>query len=405
MPRSTEPQNVLITVTGPDRPGITAALTSIVADAGLAIHDMEQVVVQGMLSLSIVLEFPDGEAGGVPVLKDLLFAAKGLGLELDFKALPAEDGSGPPPRSKSVLTLIGHGPISARALARLTGVLADKGFNIETIQRLDQARIRCLELVVSSADPKGPRALKNELLPVGREFGVDIALQPDTFFRRVKRLVVFDLDSTLIQAEIIDEMAAAAGVADRVRRVTEAAMVGKLDFRSALVERVAMLEGLAEDKLEAIYRALPITPGAESLIRVLKRMGYRTAVISGGFTWFTDRIKVRLGLDYAYANVLEIENGRLTGRLAGPLIDGERKAELLEEIAAAENIHVDQAIAIGDGANDLPMLNRAGLGVAFNAKPAVRAAAEHSLNQARLDTILFLLGISQRDVAALQEGD
>jgi phosphoserine phosphatase len=396
-------QNVLITVTGPDRAGITAALTAIIAEAGLAILDLEQVVVRGLLSLSLLLEYPPGEAAGQPVLKELLFAAKGLGLELDFRVVGAEAADGVPRRHKSVVTLIGHPQVPAEAIARIARLMADNRVNIETIQRLDQEGIRCLELVVSSASRKGARALKTALLPVGRECGVDIALQPDTIFRRVKRLVVFDLDSTLIEAEIIDELARAAGKAERVREITRRAMEGRLPFARALRQRVALLKGLDEGALEAVYRRVPFTPGAEQLIRVLQRMGYRTAIISGGFSYFTDRIQERLRLDYAYANCLEIARGRVTGRLQGEIIDGAAKARLLERIARSERIELDQVIAIGDGANDLPMLKKAGLGVAFNARPAVREAAEHSLTQRRLDTILFLLGVSQREVAGLMD--
>ena len=397
---SEQAETVLITVSGPDRAGITARLTELIAQSGVSILDMEQVVVQGMLSLSIVLLF-SGEAGGTPLLKELLFAAKGLGLDLDFKVVTGAEPSGDENRTKSVLTLIGSDGISAPALARITHVLAETGFNIETIQRLEQANVVCLEMVVSSLDPKGPRALKNELLPVAQEHGVDVALQPDTFFRRVKRLVVFDLDSTLIQVEIIDEMAEAAGVGAQIKEITHQAMNGQMEFCESLEKRVQALAGLSVEKLEQIDRNLAFTPGAEQLIRVLKKMGFRTAVISGGFTFFTERIQQRLGLDYAFANQLEIVDGKLTGRLEGTVVDGAQKAALLEQIAAKENIHLDQAIAIGDGANDLPMLNTAGLGVAFNAKPVVREAAEHSINQTRLDAILFLLGISQRDIAAL----
>jgi phosphoserine phosphatase len=231
---------------------------------------------------------------------------------------------------------------------------------------------------------------------------MDLALQPDNLFRRVKRLVVMDLDSTLVQAEVIDELARVAGCGEAVRVITARAMNGEIDFREALRARVALLRGLTLAQLERVAADLPLTPGAERLIRILKRLGFRTAIISGGFDFFSERVRARLGIDYARANTLEVVDGNLTGAVREPIIDGERKAVLLAEIAQREHLRLDQVIAVGDGANDLPMLAAAGLGIAFNAKPRVRAAAQHSLNQDRLDTILFLLGISQNDAAALE---
>lgn len=292
-------QSVLITVSGDDRAGITSKLTAIIAAAGVGILDIEQVVVRGLLSLSILLDFPTGQARAQPTLKDLLFAAKELGLELNFKVIPFHAAEYAPPRHKSVVTLIGSEELSSAAISRITAVMADSGINIETIQCMDQGRVRCLELVVSASHEHGARELKSALLPVGREFGVDIALQPDTIFRRVKRLVVFDLDSTLIQTEIIDELAQAAGTGAQVRRLTEQAMAGEMDYGESLRRRVEQLAGLEEAVLEKISRHLPFTPGARELIHVLQRMGYRTGVISGGFSYFTGRIRQELGLDYA----------------------------------------------------------------------------------------------------------
>ena len=403
MSDQSERRCVLITVTGKDSPGITAALTRIIADSGVDILDMEQVTIQELLSLSIVLDYGAGGDDGRPLLKDLLFAAKEMGLELDFHVL-AHSGLAPPLRPhRWVLTLIAHDRLSSGAIAAVSRVLAESGYNIEKIQRLDQGRVRCLEMVVASDRPEGASLLKPALLPVGREFSVDIAVQPDNLFRRVKRLVVLDLDSTLIQTEVIDELGRRAGVAEAVARVTAQAMEGHLDFPESLRERVALLRGLPVSVLEEVAQALPLTPGATKLIRTLKHLGYRIAIISGGFRYFSERVKERLSLDYAYANTLEIENGQLTGRVLDPIIDGERKAEILEEIARLEHLRLDQVIAVGDGANDLPMLSKAGLGIAFNAKASVREAAEHSLNQTRLDTILFLLGITQNDIAALEQ--
>ncbi|MDH4225058.1 MAG: phosphoserine phosphatase SerB [Deltaproteobacteria bacterium] len=398
-------QPFLITVTGQDRPGITARLTSIIAESPMTILDMEQVVIRNLLSLSIVLE-PDGpgplrEDEGLP--QQLLTAAREMGMEAHFTRLPPGKTVLPSPGFRYILTLIAETNIPARVISLVTQKLADHGFNIDKIQRLDQGRVRCLEMVISSPNPQEVKTTKKDLLPISREYGLDIALQPDTLFRRVKRLVVFDLDSTLIQGEVIDELARVAHAEDEVRHITEEAMNGRVDFKESLIRRVSLLKGITADQMEAVYHSLHLTPGAEELIRVLRRLGYKTAVISGGFTYFSERIRQRLQLDYAYANTLELENGCLTGRVTGDIIDGERKASLLEEIARRENIHLDQVIAIGDGANDLPMLGKAGLGIAFNAKPMVREAAEHSISQSHLGAILFLLGITEGDITALNQ--
>ena len=393
-------QAILISVSGPDRPGITARLTALIADSASAILDMEQVVVQDMLSLSIVLQTAQGAQGNT-VLKELLFAAKEMGLDLNFKVLP----QGAPVRKsapyKYILTLIAHEMIPPQVISQVTQRLAENHFNIDKIERLDQEQVRALEMVVSSQAPQETSRLKQELLPISSQYAIDIAIQPDTLFRRVKRLIVFDLDSTLIQAEVIDELARVAGVAEEVRHITQNAMEGHADFRQSLIQRVSLLKGVTLAQMEEVAQNLPLTQGAEQLIRVVKRLGFRTAVISGGFTFFAERIQARLGLDYAHANVLEMENGVLTGRVLEPIIDGEGKAQLLEKIAARDNIMMDQVIAVGDGANDLPMLGRAGMGIAFHAKPMVRQAAQHAINQSHLDAILFLLGINSQAISKL----
>jgi phosphoserine phosphatase len=391
---------VLVTLTGPDRPGIIAAVTGEIAGAGARIRDIEQTVTHTLLSLSVLIDFPTGESGQKPLIKDLLFLAKELGLDLDFQVLTEADYRRRTVRHAYVITVMG-GEVSAAALARVSRILADEGVNIERISKLTQGQLRCVELLVTVPPELDVKGLTRKLLHVGAEMSIDIAVQKESLYRRAKRLVVMDMDSTLIQIEVIDELARLAGVGSQVEAITARAMNGELDFPGALRERVALLEGLSAEALEKVYRNIPFTPGAKTLVRVLQRLGFRTAVISGGFTFFTDRLKQELGLDYAFANELEIRDGRVTGKVHGPIVDGGRKAELLEEIAAREGITLDQTIAIGDGANDLPMLGRAGLGIAFNAKARVREQADTHINQDSLDSILFLLGLSEREMAEI----
>jgi phosphoserine phosphatase len=391
---------ILLTMTGPDRPGIIAAVTGQIAEAGARIRDIEQTVTHTLLSLSIVIDFPTGESDNKPLIKELLYLAKETGLDLDFSVLGEADYRRKSTRDAHVVTMMG-GEVNALAIARVGKILAEHGVNIERVSKLNQGDLRCVELMVTAPDDLDMRTINRQLLHAGANLGVDIAVQRENLYRRAKRLVVMDMDSTLIQIEVIDELARIAGVGEQVARITERAMNGELDFPAALRERVALLSGLPAAALEEVYRNIPFTPGAKTLIRVLKRLGFKTAVISGGFSYFADRIKDDLGLDYAYANVLEIVDGFVTGRVIGQVVDGGRKAELLEEIAAKEGVTLDQAIAIGDGANDLPMLGKAGLGIAFNAKARVREEANYHINQQRLDSILYLLGISEREMAEI----
>jgi phosphoserine phosphatase len=290
------------------------------------------------------------------------------------------------------------GEVNAKALARVSRILADHQVNIERITKLTQGQLRCVEFLITTPPDLDVKALTRKLLHAATSLGVDIAVQKESLYRRAKRLVVMDMDSTLIQIEVIDELARLAGVGAAVAEITERAMNGELDFQEALRARVTLLKGLEASALEQVYRNIPFTPGAKTLVRILKRLGFKTAVISGGFKFFTDRLKEELGLDYAYANELEIVDGIVTGGVVGPIIDGARKAQLLEEIAAGEGITLDQVIAIGDGANDLPMLGKAGLGIAFNAKARVREQADYHINQQSLDSILYLLGLSEREM-------
>ncbi|TRO79741.1 phosphoserine phosphatase SerB [Trichloromonas acetexigens] len=391
---------VLLTLTGPDRTGIIAAVTGHIAEAGARIRDIEQSVTHTLLSLSVLIDFPTGESDQKPLVKELLFLAKELGLDLDFQVLSEAEYRRKTTRNAYVVTILG-GEVNALALARVSRILAEHAVNIERISKLTQGQLRCVEFLITTTPDLDVKVMTRKLLHTGASVGVDIAVQKESLYRRAKRLVVMDMDSTLIQVEVIDELARVAGVGEQVAEITERAMNGELDFSGALRERVALLKGLKAEALEQVYRNIPLTPGARNLVTILKRLGFKTAVISGGFQFFTDRLKSDLGLDYAYANGLEIVDGIVTGEVAGTIVDGARKAQLLEEIAGKEGITLDQAIAIGDGANDLPMLGRAGLGIAFNAKARVREQADFHINQQNLDSILYLIGLSEREMAEI----
>ena len=395
-----EKRMVLITMTGQDQPGIIAAVTEEVAAAGARIRDIEQTVTHTLLSLSLLIDFSTTESDRKPLIKDLLFLAKELGLDLDFQVLSEAEYRRKTTRHAYVVTIMG-GEVNALALARVSRILADDGVNIERVSKLTQGQLRCVEFLISTPPELEVKVLTRKLLNAGTSLGVDIAVQKESLYRRAKRLVVMDMDSTLIQIEVIDELARLAGVGVEVAEITERAMNGELDFDGSLRARVALLKGMPATALEEVYRNIPLTPGARTLVTVLKRLGFRTAVISGGFRFFTDRLQADLGLDYAFANQLEIIDGVVTGNLLGPIVDGARKAQLLEEIAAREGITLDQTIAIGDGANDLPMLGKAGLGIAFNAKARVREQADTHINQQNLDSILYLLGLSERETAEI----
>lgn len=397
---SIDQRMVLITMTGPDKPGIIAAVTGHIAESGARIRDIEQTVTHTLLSLSILIDFSGGDSDQKPLIKELLFLAKELGLDLDFQVLTEAEYRRKSTRHAYVVTIMG-GEVNAVALARISSILAEHDVNIERISKLTQRQLRCVEFLVTVPPDLEMRAMTRTLLHAGAGLKVDIAVQKESLYRRAKRLVVMDMDSTLIQIEVIDELARIAGVGEEVAAITERAMNGELDFQAALRERVALLQGLSAAALEEVYRNIPFTPGAKTLVRILKRLGFRTAVISGGFTFFTDRLKAELGLDYAFANELEIVAGAVSGRVLGPIVDGARKADLLEEIALREGITLDQVIAIGDGANDLPMLAKAGLGIAFNAKARVREQADYHINQQNLDSILYLLGLSEREMTEI----
>ncbi len=370
-----------------DRPGITAGLMKVLAAEGVELYDVEQVVVRGRLALGLLIAVPEGRS----TIKNLLFHAWQAGLDIDFEVV--EDA--PPERGvETVVTVIGPG-VGPAAFGAVAQAIADAGGNIERISRLSRYPVVSYEIGVRGGDPVRIRA---DLSAVAVDHGVDVAVQPEGLTRRAKRLVVLDVDSTLVQDEVIDLLAAEAGVEAEVAEITARAMAGELDFAEALAERVRRLAGLDELALERVRRRIRLTPGARTFIRTLQRMGMKTAIVSGGFSVFVDRIAEDLGVDRAVANELEIEGGRLTGRIIGPVVDRERKAAILREVAAEQGIPLDQVVAVGDGANDVEMLATAGLGVAFNAKPAARDAADTSLSVPYLDAILFLLGVRRDEV-------
>jgi phosphoserine phosphatase len=390
---------VLVTVTGPDRTGVTATLTGILAQQGATLHDIEQVVVQGQLTLCLLVGVPETR----DVLKELLFAAKQLEMELDFKPVPADVSTPtPPPEGRRyVITAIGP-TLGAPHLHAIAKALAAEGANIEKIGRLSENTLASVEIHALLPPDRDSEVLKRSLLSVATSTGFDVSLQPESLYRRSKRLVVLDMDSTLIRIEVIDELARAAGVFPEVSRITERAMQGEMDYDESLRQRVALLAGLDVKVLDQIASDLPLTEGAETMVRVLKRLGYKIAIISGGFSRAAEALKRRLELDYAYSNNLEVSGGKLTGRVVGPIVNAQRKAELLETIAQAEGVLLDQVIAVGDGANDALMLERAGLGIAFHAKAKLRERADTSISGAGLDAILYLLGFSARELQEVQ---
>lgn len=391
---------VRITFTGIDRPGITAELASVFAEVSATLLDVEQMVVQGRLNLNFLIALDGGESACRPVLKDVLWKARELGLHVDFDLAPRLSTRGVP-KPMWALTVLAN-PITTELLCALSKTTAECGFNIERIHRLSQQALTSAEFALSAERTDAEQALRAGLMELRSRFRCDLALQRETLTRRSKRLIVMDMDSTLIQQEVIDEIAVTLGVQDRVSAITERAMNGELDFDESLRERVRLLKGTPVSALSQVLERIQLTPGAEDLVRILKRLGYRTAVVSGGFIEIVEPIQKRLGLDYAYANRLEVKDGVLTGEVVGTIINRQRKAELLVSIAQAERIELDQVIAVGDGANDLDMLDRAGLGIAFNAKRTVQEQAKAAINQTSLMSILYLLGI--RDVDALAMG-
>jgi len=401
---------ILISISGEDRPGITSMVTGILAAHGINVLDIGQAVIHSNLSLGLLVEIPE-ERETSAALKDLLFRSHEAGLQLRYTPVSPESyrdwvaGQGKP---RHIVTLLSR-RIRGEEIARLSEVVARHGLNIDKITRLSgrvsldaaaESDRACVEFSVRG-DLADAAVVRRDFLELSSELGVDIAYQEDNMFRRNRRLVAFDMDSTLIEAEVIDELAKRAGVGEEVAAITEQAMRGEIDFSESFRRRVALLQGLDAAVLEDIAAGLRLSEGAEKLVATLRRIGFRTAIISGGFGYFGRRLQQKLGIDYVFANELDIEDGRVTGRVVGEIVDGRRKAELLREIAEREGISLEQVIAVGDGANDLPMLSIAGLGIAFRAKPIVKESARHAISTLGLDGILYLLGISDREASTV----
>ncbi|HVW32506.1 MAG TPA: phosphoserine phosphatase SerB [Acidimicrobiia bacterium] len=385
-------KTLLVTVTGRDRPGITSSVFGALEGADIEVLDVEQVVIRGRLVLGVLVTVGDDE-GGLRAQLDSI--GDWLGMEIEIAS--GGDESGPRAGGTLHVSVLGH-PLRPAAVAAVATRLAARGANIERINRLSRWPVTTIELQVSGADD--PERLRTELAAEASAGRFDIAVQPGGLHRRGRRLVVMDVDSTLIPAEVIELLADHAGAGEEVRRVTEAAMRGELDFEASLRRRVALLEGLPVSAVDEVRRAIVLTPGARTLIRTLRRLDHEVGIVSGGFTQVTDSLVAKLGIHYSAANTLEIVDGRLTGRLVGPIVDRAGKAAALERFAEAAGVPLAQTVAIGDGANDLDMIARAGLGVAFNAKPLVRQAADAALNVPYLDALLYLLGISREEVEA-----
>jgi phosphoserine phosphatase len=405
MPSETIPKTVLIHFSGPDAPGLTASITGILAKSNLSVLDIGQAVVHENLALGMLLEVPAGSS--LTSLKsELLNRAHELGLQARFTVIPKDavkhwvHGLH---HDHFIITVLERS-ITAEQLARVSAIISAHGMNIDRIDRLSgqltpeiEAANACVELAVSG-DSSRELSMRAEFLATAQELSIDIAFQRESIFRRNRRLFAFDMDSTLIQGEVIDELAKMAGVGDRVVRITEAAMRGELGFDESFTRRVALLKGLSAERVHRLLEMIPLAEGAERLVQTLRLLGYKTAILSGGFTFFARSLQKRLGIDTVHANELEIADGVVTGRVIPPIINGTRKAELLAEIARTEGISLEQVVAVGDGANDIPMLSLAGMGIAYRAKPVVRQNVDQSISSLGLDGLLYLVGVRDRDL-------
>jgi phosphoserine phosphatase len=392
------PDRIVLHIAGADRPGVTARLAEVIAEENAELVDIGQSVLHGYLMLSAIVDIPQGS----DALRKVLFAVADLGLRLEVssyrKAYDVEE-----PLTSLAVTVLG--PLrDGEATAKITRFMAARSMNISEIRSLSEEDLSGLELIVDL--PTGSRAtieelseLRGKLLSMGKELGVDLAVQKDDIFRRSKRLVCMDVDSTFMKGEFIDELAEQVGVKEQVAAITARAMRGELDFRQALTERVKLLEGLPMERAREVVERSEITPGADRFVRILHSLGFKVGLVSGGFTFFVDELKSRFGLDFAFANELEVIDGKLTGRVRGTIVDGERKAQVLKDMAQVYNVRLEQTVAIGDGANDILMLQSAGLGIAFRAKPKLQEVAHMSLNHhERLDTLLYLMGFNAREL-------
>lgn len=397
---SADTELILIRVTGEDRPGLTASITGTLAKYDTTILDIGQADIHNTLSLGILCKTDEKSSGFI--MKELLFQASSIGVSIRFFPIPVdeyEDWVKMQGKNRYILTLLGR-KLSAKQIAAVTSILAEQGMNIDAIKRLtgriplDESKVStraCIEFSVRGT-PKDRVKMQEQLMVLAKNLEMDFSFQLDNMYRRMRRLICFDMDSTLIETEVIDELAIRAGVGQQVKEITERAMRGEIDFTESFRERVALLKGLDVAVMKDIAENLPITEGVDRLMYVLKRYGYKIAILSGGFTYFGKYLQDKYGIDYVYANELEIEDGKLTGNYIGDVVDGKRKAELLRLIAQVEKVDIAQTIAVGDGANDLPMLGIAGLGIAFHAKPKVVANAEQSINTIGLDGVLYFLG-------------
>lgn len=394
-------EQILVRITGQDRPGLTASVMGILARYDAQILDIGQADIHSTLSLGILMRLKEAHSG--QVMKELLFKATELGVNIGFSPITDdeyEDWVGHQGKNRYILTVMGR-QLDARQIEAASLIITEQGLNIDSIFRLTGRKsiknptnhVRaCIEFSLRG-EPNNRKEMQSKLMQVSKDMEIDFSFQRDDMFRRMRRLICFDMDSTLIQTECIDELADRAGVGAEVRAITESAMRGEIDFKESFTRRVALLKGLDVSVMKDIAEHLPITEGVDRLMTILKRYGYKIAILSGGFTYFGEYLQRRYGIDYVYANELEIDdNGKLTGRYVGDIVDGHRKAELLKLIAQVEKVNLAQTIAVGDGANDLPMISEAGLGIAFHAKPRVVANAKQSINTIGLDGVLYFLG-------------